>query len=1079
MSEFSLIANSGLQFITTEIDFNPSEPVMINGAPMPSLFFAEYPSGEPDINCFELAYKFQNTNLLYSELRSLQCIQKQMDSFGEESDALDEAGQPVIDRSKINLNNMWALPSHQCYTEFNAEGSFQLFDKEGNSYTPWEKILGKWLPVPMFYVDEESATRNFYPTSWCRLRIDEISKGKKTNHYRLIWAFDTTLTEDRDDQSLPDFPMNTHSLDFGVCNRIGQYVSFLQENTWVGDYLSSLIFGQNVMPVYKMGNFVQRCRHLGFYISLFTQLRAIKGACPCVRLYNRDIEPIKMDLFLDIGNSRTCGVLYEGNDLTTGTILSLRDIENPWKVYDGSFDMRLAFHRAEFGENNMGLTNVFNWRSFLRVGEEAQRLISQEQRATGVSARLTHHSSPKRYLWDAEPYKGKWEFLLTNSEPVAPQRDAVYVKRLSDQFKVDGTFRTAEDNLGDVNESGSSFSRRSLMTMVMIEILQQANMQVNSYDYVNVTTGRGQVDRARVIENIIVTCPTAMSQEEQIVLRRCAHDAYIAIQRSLNPDVLFETYEPDKWKGKVHVIPSEEDLRITKQEMFGKKVEWGFDEATCCQMVYLYSEIVNRYRGNCHQVINTKGHVRPELKADGYEKKSLTIGSVDIGAGTTDLMICTYKYDQHGDQSTLTPIPLFWDSFNVAGDDLLQEIVMNVVIRENQLENIRPNMGSIYNAILYRLAGGRTILTDEEKARLSFEANSQIISFFSTNAPAMSAMDRIMRNDFNVQISVPIAQKMLDMMKNMDLARDLTYDEIFSKNEPSAVLLEYVEKRFGFRIQDLKWAYSPDVITNCIRSRIEPLLKQLSIILNTYQCDIVLLAGRPTSLEAVTDMFLKFFPVSPDRLIRLLPKNDRFLSDEKKWNCYKVGRWFPTSDSTGYFRDLKPVVAVGAMVAFKAEHGLLPNFQLDMSEMRKRMTSTANYIGTYNASMNRIYLNDVALSPDKNSVTMEISLSTERPYYLGCKQINTDYYQARPLYVIKVKNGSDTRGFDLSKVRVTINRVYSQNKELLVLQNAIDRTNQPVTDLLELCVQSLVLDVNTSEDTPAAYWLDNGAFNLN
>ena len=41
MSEFSLIANSGLQFITTEIDFNPSEPVMINGAPMPSLFFAE------------------------------------------------------------------------------------------------------------------------------------------------------------------------------------------------------------------------------------------------------------------------------------------------------------------------------------------------------------------------------------------------------------------------------------------------------------------------------------------------------------------------------------------------------------------------------------------------------------------------------------------------------------------------------------------------------------------------------------------------------------------------------------------------------------------------------------------------------------------------------------------------------------------------------------------------------------------------------------------------------------------------------------------------------------------------------
>lgn len=1076
MSEYSLIANSGLQFITTEAHFNPSEPVMVNGVPLPPLFFAEYPSGEPNINQFELAYKYQNNNFLYSELRSQRCIAKKVDLFGEESDVLNASGVPVVDQSKINVNNLWSLNANQCYSEFNAEGAFQFFEDNGDIHTPWERILGKWLPVPMFYTNEEQDTRNCTPSGWCRLRIDEIAPKK---HYRLIWAFDTTLTDDPDDFLLPFFPQNTHSLDFGVSTKAGQFITFFQDNPWVCEYLGSLIFGENVMPAYTVNGFIQRCRHMGYYMSLFNQLRALPNACPQIKLYNRDLEPIQMDLVLDIGNSRTCGVLCEGNDLSTSTILSLRDIGNPWKVYQGSFDMRLAFHRADFGANNMGLSNVFQYRSFLRIGEEAQNLISREKNVLGTATRMTHHSSPKRYLWDSKPLNpacGKWEFLITEGDSIS-QFNSVYISRLSEQFKVDGTFRTDQDNEGDMIKDAGSFSRRSLMTMVMIEIIQQAYMQINSYDYLNVVTGRGNVDRAREINNIIVTCPTAMSRKEQVELRRCAHDAFVAICRSLNPDVLYTNYNPTEWEGKVHIVPSEADLMLTKQDQFGKKVEWGFDEATCCQMVYLYSEIVNRYRGNSEKVIEAKGHIRPELKANGYDKKSLTVGSIDIGAGTTDLMICTYKYQQRGDRCLLTPIPLFWDSFYVAGDDLLQEIVMRVVLKESVLKEPRPGVGSIYNALVCNMFGNRMPSSEDERSVIYDKALSKLLGFFSQDAPAMSKLDREMRNNFNAQISVPIAQKMMDMMKNMDVARDLTYEEIFSKIEPSKVLLEYVENHFGIKIKELKWTYSPEVVTECIRSRIEPLMKQLSIILNTFQCDIVLLAGRPTSLEAITDLFLKYFPVSPDRLIRLLPKNDNFLSDEKKWNCYKVGRWFPTSDSMGYFKDLKPVVAMGALLAFNAEHGKLPNFQIDMTEMRKRMDSTANYLGDYSASLAQIAQNDVLLTPERNSSTI---LVPSLPFYIGCKQINTAHYQARPLYALRKKSGVDTTGYDLSAVRVTINRVFSQDKETLVLQNAMDKNNQPVTDLLELEIQSLVMDKPDSANPEQAfYWLDNGAFNLN
>ena len=112
-----LIANTGIQFITTEMDFNPSEPIMVNDVPMPPLYFAEYPSGEPNINCFEMAYKFQNSSLLMSELRSQKCIKQKMDAYGEESDCLDASGQPVIDNSKINLNNLWQIRNPRTATK--------------------------------------------------------------------------------------------------------------------------------------------------------------------------------------------------------------------------------------------------------------------------------------------------------------------------------------------------------------------------------------------------------------------------------------------------------------------------------------------------------------------------------------------------------------------------------------------------------------------------------------------------------------------------------------------------------------------------------------------------------------------------------------------------------------------------------------------------------------------------------------------------------------------------------------------------------------------------------------------------
>lgn len=1047
---------------------------MVNDIPLPLMTFTEYDDLDDQV-VLEVAPQVGKNYYLLSQLRDLECLEVYSKN-GEEYNRLNDAGVPVVNPEKVNPNNINVIPQQNVYSEFNIEGSFNIIDPVTfNPETPFSKIIDQWIPVPMFYLDSDNDSRTTYPSAWCRLKISLITSGKNgVNRYRFTWAFDTTLAneydvdegEDPENQMLPYFKSNTHKHEFGLPTQVTHLIQFMRDNSWVGDYLANLIFGEEPSTIKLTGGFMSHCRHKAYYISLFTQLRVL-GAFPQVILYNCDKEQIPVDLVLDIGNSRTCGVLYENCDFSLSSMLSLRDLTNPHVVHTGSFDMRMAFRKAEFGRNNMDHSSVFQWRSFVRLGVEAQKLISQSFTNIGNSDKWTHHSSPKRFLWDGEQFNGQWEFIQTEGESIGVQADGVYIERLSEQLKSDGSFRQQSDAPDDNN---SSYSRKSLMTFAFIEIFQQALCQINSYDYTNVVTGRGREDVRRYLRRVIVTCPTAFSQEEQLALRQCAGDAFIAIERSHNPNVVHEKYDSEYWKEQLKIVPSVEDLALITPIQIRDKVEWGYDEATCCQMVYLYSEIVSKYNGNSTKFFANKGHKRLDLQVDGVENQNtLTVGSIDIGAGTTDLMICSYINNQSADKCTLTPVPLFWDSFNVAGDDIVHEMIYKMVIG-GVADSYKLGYGSIYNEICARRIdaeyGGS--VDDKEKLLVEDYAKERVMSYFAEDMHSMSYLDRVMRTDFNVQISVPLVGKMLDMMKNGEKPGSVTYEEIFADIAPSASLLNHFEEKFGFRFESLKWDYSPERISGCIRTKMEKLLKQLSIILHSFNCDVVLLAGRPMSLQAVTDLFLKYFPVSPDRLIRLLPKNESAISQDALHNSYCVGRWFPAADPEGYFKDLKPVVAAGAMVAYLGSHGELSKFQLDMKHMKQRMSSTAKYLGVYEESRGIIQSENVLLTPEQSTATFVVE---GLPLYIGCKQLNSNYYQARPLIAITLKPNQDVSYYDLSRIRMTLTRVYVNDKEKVELLNAFDKNNNDVTSVLQVKIQTIIMEngVNT-------YWMDNGVF---
>lgn len=1058
-----LIANSGIQFITREIEFNPNEPLVLKNGKILRYSFCEYDDFESSSKQFSiLTYsekdgKFIPVDQLLSDLADYDAVLRR--PTGREE--LDVTGLVKINPEyNTNILSLYDASSPEIFS-MSSLLSFRVLDPKGSmvKVPAFDLLMDKWLPMPMFYKDIDGVTGSS-PYAWCRMKMQLLGEGSKkgANRYRLIWAFDTQTGADELDIFKPYISDESDgSAEYCLCNKVDLLAEFMSSDSIFhsfSDYLMSVL-GMN--PLKDTSS-----QYKGFYIYFINYIRLL-GASPEITLHDNPKREIFVDLVLDIGNSRTCGILFEEGDFKRGKMLELRDLSRPWLYYENkTYDMRLVFRKADFGNDivlDETAKDMFCWKSFVRIGEEARRLVYRSLEEEGLSEKTTNYSSPKRYLWDLKPYDGQWENLITTEDPYGVLlANDIYVPTLSELFNKDGQFSevgfssTSGIELLDLEKKEHHYSRSSLMTFAMIELFQHAINQINSIRYRNKW---GNIDCRRFIRNVIVTCPTAMPLAEQIKLRDCASDAYTAITKVTRNLRMAE------------IIPSSEALKITNQYAGINRRVWSYDEASCCQLVYLYAEISQRYSGEISKFFELKGHFRPELAEEGYTNKALTIGSIDIGAGTTDIMVCSYEYD--GDsRSVITPIPLFWDSFYLAGDDILRNLIQNIVIEGKDLK--QPNEGNITSALTVRLLAKsdeelqqlpclkdnsvyrdkvndicQSLDDDERENKIIAFASNLIHDFFGTDSSMMGYRDRRCRVDFNTQISMPIAQRMMELLRTHRPSKLYSFEDLFSELKPADYLLKYFENHFGFKFEELSWRYDPVEVAEIVKSTMEPLMKQLALVLYKQHCDIIVLAGRPTSLDAITELFIKYVPTSPDRLVRL--------------NEYHVGNWFPTADGQGYFYDQKSIVAVGGMVGYLASHNGLKGLVIDFNRMIKTMTSTANYVGEYNS--HRQQVKKTLLTPSTANSTFKISVF---PAFLGCRQLDSAIYQSRPLYAIynKVNRGS---------LNVRLSRNYFDNREDIWVEDVTDSEGNTLPkDTIEIVQQSLVDD--------GKHWLDKGEFEL-
>ncbi len=1051
----SLIANSGLHFKTVQIEFNPEEPfVMSNGKTLKYTFLETIDFLN---NCRVRFDVCSSKDGAYSPVNYLTNHQL-VELAPNGTVLLDDTGVPTMKKDTVLAVTENYPANDQQLISINSFTSFRVKQLDGVK-TGFEILLGKWLPMPM-YEQELCGQSTGYPNGWCRVRIDAIGDRQKNGKqkYRLVWAFDTRITDDPAEGVLrPAFLSGSgNSKTYSLCNRVDfLFGSFLnipdgQNDTPVSDYLVSL-FGldlrQDVPHKYKF---------LAYYIYFINFLR-LSGASPEVTLYKNDTKKIPVDMSVDIGNSRTCAVLFENGDFTRARMLRLRDLSEPWRTYENAFDMRIVFRRADFGGDLTQGKSLFQWPSLVRVGEEAKHLVYRSLEGTGESERTTNYSSPKRYLWDNKPYENRWELLVVDDDPtnlkVNPQ---IFIENFTDYFDNDGTF-LAQPKPIDIFSLGMTdntchYSRSSLITFVMIEMLQQAQCYINSSKFRDM---HGQIDCTRYLRNIIVTCPTAMPLQEQMVLRKAAKDATILLQK-LNPELPEMTITPDP--EKIRVSDDIEEL---------EKRGWLYDEAFASQLVYLYAELTQRYNGRVNEFFRLKGHARKELAEKGFDGNSLTIGTIDIGAGTTDVMITAYGQKGLG---RLTPVPLFYDSFYSAGDDILHNIIRDVVLEGHDYKS--ETIGSIGSALatriqrmtpdelltiprvadtrLYRdtVEDIRHALTEEDAKQMKHHLTQELMHhFFADNSANMSEKDRRCRLDFCTQISHPMSQFFLELLKQGRPTKMYTYDELFPKEKPASYLLDHFAYHFGFRFENLTWRFEPEMISGIVRDTMEPMIKALSVVMYAHNCDIIVFSGRPTNLEPLTELMLKYIPIAPNRFVQL--------------NQYRVGRWFPLATEEGYFQEnQKAVVAVGAEVGYLASTVGFNGLVLDFSTLAKTMKSTVKYLGIFDDNLQEV--RTPFLTPENSTATIKgISIF---PCYIGCKQFNSPKYQARPLYAIYNHSGA-------AQLNLMLQRNFSEDRELITLEDVTDMGGDTVpTSEVELRLQTLAKDGN--------FWMDKGAFTL-
>ncbi len=574
---------------------------------------------------------------------------------------------------------------------------------------------------------------------------------------------------------------------------------------------------------------------------------------------------------------------------------------------------------------------------------------------------------------------------------------------------------------------------------MVAEVICHALSTINN---AGVRERRRTKDAPRKLRRIILTLPPAMPVQEQRLLRSRAEGAVKLIWQLMG---WADNPPPGLTQPEVHV---------------------AWDEASCVQFVYLYGEITQKLGGAVDGFLRLVGRPRPFAEPDttpGPEippEPSVRIASIDVGGGTTDLMITTYYAEGN---RAIKPVQNFREGFRIAGDDILKRVIERLVLPTIEAALRSAGHPDPHALLLERFGGDRANMAEQEKH---------------------------LRRQFVSRVLEPIGLRILG---DVEAGAEITarpFAEFFPERGgrilrralPQQRLLDFLEipARAGgaadFALTDCVFESRADVVGACVVATLDLVLDNLCEAVHALDVDVVLLSGRPSRLQAFVDCLVDKLAVSPDRIVPL--------------HQYQAGTWYPFRERDNRrIGDPKTTTAVGGMLCALAE-GQLTNFTLFTRRLALR--STARYIGELELSgqlrdaglvFREVDL-DAPASARRQGPAMSAKLRYYAPMRLGYRQLPVERWIATPLYRLRMRAGQEATQLRLP-LEITLERsgdgrpddegpdalLRSESmKEEFEITDAYDADGLDVRRKIEL-----VLDTLASEQ---GYWLDTGILAL-
>ncbi|MGB1026910.1 MAG: virulence factor SrfB, partial [Rhodospirillaceae bacterium] len=572
-------------------------------------------------------------------------------------------------------------------------------------------------------------------------------------------------------------------------------------------------------------------------------------------------------------------------------------------------------------------------------------------------------SSPKRYLWDDTQRQDGWRFNNPDARDQAVYATgAEFTTLVNDRGEPLHLLPREEEGVMDDRHFPAMralYARTHLMTFALSEVFLQAMGMMNAPFH---RLRRRNAELPRRLRRIVMTMPTGMplAERQRLVKRaEAARDLVYLCAGLAEPET-----DPDALQA-LRPVNSDQPLPEIR-------IEW--DEASATQAAFLYSRIAEAHGGDAQAYFQAmRSPLRSGSGPGSGAKEGLRIATLDVGGGTTDLAITAYHGEGQGAHVTLFPDPILREGISLAGDDILQQVIVEHVLDPLRAALRAEGFGDRADVIIDQLFGG--------------------------DRGDMSVAEQMRRQRFTLQIGTPLALAMVAVYEQWDRLDGgpepfgVTIEEALRGTQDNALIAELeaeISKLGGGLTFDLKAVrfpvHAPD-LDRTARSVMGDVLKAFAELVRRHQVDLLILSGRPSRMPAIFDVIAESCALPPNRILPL--------------HRFRVGTWYPFRDFEARIADPKTTAAVGAMVCLLGGSGRLRNFNYRSEKLS--VSSTARYFGKLDQD-NRLKADNVFYAEmNLDNPDYELpgtAFEFRGPMYLGTRQFKADWWPGTRLYAL-------------------------------------------------------------------------------